>query len=116
MPSLPSARRSPRPNRASPGWPPLGRASARPTPGGRIASVERARRRGGSGATSSRQVGRGQMAADARRMALDREVDRAEADIGKAEARFGWHRREEADRGEARDRVDFGQEDVIAAD
>ena len=44
-------------------------------------------------------------------VALEREVDDPDADGGERVAALGRHRREEADRGEARDRVDLGQVD-----
>ena len=67
-----------------------------------------------SAARSSGQVGRGQAAADACRVPLEREIDDPEADGGEVVAAGGRHRREEADRREARDRVDLVEHDRVA--
>jgi hypothetical protein len=49
-------------------------------------------------------------------VAFEGQLDEPPADSGEVETVLGRHRREEADRGEAGDRVDLGHVGLLAAD
>src|SRR4029078_6886518 len=65
-------------------------------------------------ARSSRQIRGGQPASGAGRVALEGKIDGPGADVLERVALLRGHRREEADRGEARDRVDLREVDRVA--
>ena len=114
--------REARPRRAGPGLvrrtPPPGRAPGR-SAAGRSGRAGRRRLAGAAdhGRPSSR-AGRRRSAGGGRGRAspLEREVDDPPADGGEVVAALGAHRREQADRREARDRVDLATRDRVAGD